>query len=151
MIANGRQCPITKREPRNFEGTVATLLTQEEDTSPGEAPFRRLRLDAMRSQIADLRAEVGEDDALKDGERPLHTGDAFDRLPQAPIAARIAAGLTRAALAKRLGIHVQQVQRYEASGHAAASTRRVGEVVRALGVGVRIEIAVPPKGANSAD
>jgi hypothetical protein len=144
MIANERQYRITKRELRNFEGAVAALLAKGEDTPPDDALFRQLQLDAMRSQIADLRAEVGEYEALKAGERPVQTVDAFDRLPQALIAARIAAGLTQADPAKRLGIHVQQVQRYEASGYAAASMQRVTEVVHALGVGVRIDVALPP-------
>lgn len=143
MIANERQYRITKRELRNFEGAVSTLLAQGDDTHPDDALFRQLQLDAMRSQIDDLRVEVSEYEALKAGEHPVRTVDAFDRLPQALIAARIAAGLTQADLAKRLCVHVQQVQRYEASGYASASLQRVNEIVLALEIGVRIDVMLP--------
>lgn len=150
MIANERQSRITKRELRNFEGAVATLLAEGNDAIPDDALFRQMQLDAMRSQIDDLRAEVREYEALKAGERPIQIVDAFDRLPQALIAARIAAGMTQTDLAKRLGLHVQQVQRYEASGYASASMQRVGEVVRALGVGVRIDVTSSPNWVSKA-
>lgn len=142
MIANERQYRITSRELRKFEGAVSTLSAGEDDPASDDALFRQLQLDAMRSQLDDLRTELREYEALKSGKRPIQTIETFERLPQALIAARIAAGMTQADLAKRLGLHVQQVQRYEASGYASASMQRIGQVVRALGIGVRIDLTV---------
>lgn len=146
MIANERQYRITRRELRKFEGAVSTLSAREDDSASDDALFRQLQLDAMRSQLDDLRTELREYEALKSGKRPIQTIETFERLPQALIAARIAAGLTQGDLALRLGIHVQQVQRYEASDYASASMRRVGQVVRALGVGVRIDLTLGGRG-----
>ncbi|MBA2521667.1 MAG: helix-turn-helix transcriptional regulator, partial [Chloroflexia bacterium] len=104
---------------------------------------REIQLDAMRSQLADLRAETTEYDDLRSGRTRLVKIESFDQLPRAIIAARIAAGLTQADLAERLGAHEQQVQRYEATNYASASMRRVSEVIEALGMTVREEILLP--------
>jgi transcriptional regulator with XRE-family HTH domain len=55
-----------------------------------------------------------------------------ETLPDTLIRARIAAGLSQAALAERLGMKPQQVQRYEATKYASASLTRLLEVARAI-------------------
>jgi transcriptional regulator with XRE-family HTH domain len=52
------------------------------------------------------------------------------------IKARIARGWSQTQLASALGIAVQQVQRYEASGYASASLTRLADVAKALGIDV---------------
>jgi transcriptional regulator with XRE-family HTH domain len=66
----------------------------------------------------------------------------FEELPRALIQARIARGLTQRQLAERLGLKEQQIQRYEATGYASASLKRVGAVIQALDLQVHEEIAV---------
>ena len=56
----------------------------------------------------------------------------LEDLSETLIRARIAAGLTQAELAERLGMKPQQVQRYEASQYASASLERLQEVARAI-------------------
>ena len=140
MITNERQYRITKNEIRKFEVAIAALLEQgvEQDTDDGL--FRRLQVEAMRSQLADLRDEVEEFEALKSGQRPVLEFDSFDQLPRGLISARIAAGMTQGDLARKLGIHEQQVQRYESTNYASASLRRVQDVIDALGVAVQLRV-----------
>lgn len=149
MIGNERQYRITKRERDTFDRVIAEMAEQDIDGTTDDGLFRDLQLAAMRSQLADLRAEVDEYEAIKSGERSRLTLDSFDQLPRALIAARIAAGLTQSDLAQRLGVHVQQIQRYEANGYASASTRRINDIVRALGVGIQIDVSLPPLGQPS--
>ena len=56
------------------------------------------------------------------------------------IEARIAAGLTQLALAERLGIAEQQVQRYEATTYAGVSIERIQAVADAVGLRIHEEI-----------
>ncbi|MDP9364099.1 MAG: helix-turn-helix domain-containing protein [Chloroflexota bacterium] len=149
MITNERQYRITRREMGKFEEAIAALSEREVDRASEDALFRDLQIAAMRSQLDDLQADIDEYQAIKSGERSRLTLDSFDQLPRALVAARIAAGLTQGDLANRLGVHVQQVQRYEASGYASASTRRVTEVVRALGISIQIDVALAPAGQTS--
>ena len=57
--------------------------------------------------------------------------------------ARIASGLTHRALADRLGLKEQAVQRYEATDYASANFGRLAEVADALGVQIRQELHLP--------
>ena len=43
--------------------------------------FRRLQVDAMRSRLADLRAEVDAYESLNGGQRRLLTGSTVDQFP----------------------------------------------------------------------
>ena len=76
--------------------------------------------DAFQSQLADLRRELEEYEALKQGAVSSIAIDSFDDLGLGLIKARIAAGLSQKALAKRLGIKEQQIQRYEAERYVSA-------------------------------
>lgn len=145
MITNERQYRITKSEIRKFEAAVAALDEHGGDRDTDDGLFRRVQVDAMRSQLADLRADVEEYDALKSGQQPVLELDSFDQLPRGLISARIAAGLTQGDLATKLGIHEQQVQRYEATNYASASLQRVQDVIDALGVGVHLRFRTPAR------
>jgi transcriptional regulator with XRE-family HTH domain len=140
MITNEQQYKITKSEAGKFEAAIAALLAQEPAAESDDDLFRRLQVDAMQSQLADLRTELAEYEALKTGQRPLLELDSFDKLPRALIAARIAAGMTQCDLADRLGVHERQSQRYEASNYASAGLQRIDEVIDALGVAIRAAV-----------
>jgi predicted nucleotidyltransferase/DNA-binding XRE family transcriptional regulator len=49
------------------------------------------------------------------------------------VESRKSSGLTQAVLARAIGVHRQQVQRWEATQYRSASLERVGEVAHALG------------------
>src|SRR5206468_3589307 len=97
---------------------------------------------ALQSQLDSLKAEIAEYEALRSGKRKSFEAESFQDLPRLLIQARIARGLTQKQLAQRLGIKEQQIQRYEATGYASASLKRINQVIQALGVRVREEVAL---------
>jgi transcriptional regulator with XRE-family HTH domain/Zn-dependent peptidase ImmA (M78 family) len=69
--------------------------------------------------------------------------NSFDDLADGLIKARIASGLSQKALADRLSLKEQQIQRYEAERYASASFQRLREVADALGVRIKNDILLP--------
>ena len=107
------------------------------DAAQQSGPNTRLRtvqLEALQSQLSDLREEIREYEALKSGDFSFEPLKSISELPKLLIRARIASGLSQLDLANRLQLKQQQIQRYEASDYASASFSRIKEVVAALGV-----------------
>ncbi len=138
MIKNERQYRITKSQIAKFEAALEELSARS--GAPAEARLRTLEADALRSQLDELRDEVGKYERLRSGRREPISIESFDQLPQALIQARIAAGLSQRELAERLGLKEQQIQRYEATGYASASLTRIKEVIEALGASIAGEM-----------
>jgi transcriptional regulator with XRE-family HTH domain len=142
MISNERQYRITKARAVEFERALKKGVTGK---SRKDALWRRVQHDAIASQLADLRDELQAYDSLR--KRGVETLEvtSFDDLPRALVMARIAAGLTQKELGRRLGIKEQQIQRYEATGYAAASLDRIREVIGALGLRLGKGVFFPEK------
>ena len=135
MIRNERQYRITRAQAGKFRRALADLESAPE--TRGVHPLlKKAQIDGLRSQLEDLEAELEEYRALRSGKRHVLELHSFDDLPRTLVQARIAAGLSQRALAAKLGIREQQVQRYEASDYQSASLERVSKVIRALGLRV---------------
>jgi ribosome-binding protein aMBF1 (putative translation factor) len=143
MISNEREYQITKEEAERFERAIQAGDRQGTDLDP---LIRQAMREAMESQLEELREELVEYDALRYGHIAVLELDALDKLPEALIRARIAAGLTQKQLAQRLGMKEQQIQRYEARRYAGASLARVQAVAEALGVKIRQQVVLPTVG-----
>jgi transcriptional regulator with XRE-family HTH domain len=149
MIKNERQYKITKAQAEKFEQALARLAHTPQSDAGGNQLLREMEEEALRSQLADLREELEEYEALRSGARPVLTIESFDEFPRALIKARIGAGISQRELADRLSLKEQQIQRYEETEYASASIERVKEVIKALGVRVREEIFLPKEQATS--
>lgn len=136
MITNERQYRISKAELRRFEEANDAQQT----SAPGKGVDPRVH-DAMgaslRSEIEELRAQIKRYEDLRDGHVNQRELEGFLDLLTALVEARIAAGLTQKALAERLGLQEQQVQRWEANLYSGVGMERLQEVADALGMGVR--------------
>jgi ribosome-binding protein aMBF1 (putative translation factor) len=127
MIQNQHQYRVTKTALAEFERAL-----EQYTPSPKLHPrLAKAQRDAMQGQIDTLKAELRAFEALQTLENPVPL-EALEELPRRLVQARVAAGLTQAALAKRLGLKTQQVQRYEASQYASASYTRLVQVARAI-------------------
>jgi transcriptional regulator with XRE-family HTH domain/Zn-dependent peptidase ImmA (M78 family) len=142
MITNERQYKITRSEADRFRKAISVLATSPArvDVHPRLVQAER---EAMESQLADLQAELAEYDRLKSADLSVVTINSFDELADGLIKARIAAGLSQKALATRLGLKEQQIQRYEAERYASASYQRLREIADALGIRIKNDILLP--------
>jgi ribosome-binding protein aMBF1 (putative translation factor) len=109
---------------------------------------RQALRDQYESQIDELRAELADYEALRQGQVAVLELDSLSELPEALIRARTAAGLSQAALAERLGLKKQQIQRYEATRYARVGIERLQAVADALGVKIREQVILPVSGAE---
>ena len=96
--------------------------------------LKKAQVAALRSQLHDLKAELREYESLRSGHHVIAALPPLEELPLVLIRARIASGITQQGLARKLGIHAQQVQRYEATDYRSASLERLEAVARALGL-----------------
>ncbi|MFC1611498.1 helix-turn-helix domain-containing protein [Myxococcota bacterium] len=143
MIKNERQYRITKAQVTRFQDALANLPKPNNAPSGVHPRIVQAEHDALQSQCDDLRAELEEYNAIRDGQRKILALSSFAELPTALVQARIAAGMSQRDLAKALGLKEQQIQRYEATGYASASVKRVQEVMDALGVEVTENVFLP--------
>lgn len=142
MITNERQYKISRSEADRFRKAIGDLAKgpARADVHPRLLQAER---EAMESQLADLQAEIAEYDRLKSADLSVISINSFDELADGLIKARIAGGLSQKALADRLNLKEQQIQRYEAERYASASYQRLREIADALGVRIKNDILLP--------
>ncbi len=140
MITNERQYKITRKRAVGFARAIEQFDTRSHECTDVHPRLLRAELEALKSQLADLRTELEEYEQLKSADLPAISVASFDELANGLIKARIAAGLSQRALAQRLNLKEQQIQRYEAERYASASYRRLCEVAHASGVRVENEM-----------
>jgi len=133
MITNEVQYRATKAHLAKFEEAIANL----EKESIGDHKRRALELGALRSQAADLQAEIDEYELLRSGTQTTFEAASLAALAGALVKARIAKGWTQRQLADALGVAEQQIQRYETTEYTSASLARLCDVADALGTEIR--------------
>jgi len=102
---------------------------------------------ALRSQAADLEAELAEYELLRSGKLTSFEAHSLAQLAEALVKARIAKGWTQRQLADALGVAEQQIQRYGATRYGAASLARLCDIADALGTEVREVVSLSPDAA----
>jgi hypothetical protein len=112
MISNERQYRITKAEADKFRRTLDALKAQGHLREGVHPLLVKAERGALQSQLDDLLAELAEYKRLKAGDVSVIEVESFDDLARGLIKARIAAGLSQRALADRLSLKEQQIQRY---------------------------------------
>jgi transcriptional regulator with XRE-family HTH domain len=140
VITNERQYRITKTWLERFQQARAGVEEQGGNLHPRA---RQALRDQYDSQIEELRGQLAEYEALRRGQVAVLELESLGELPEALIRARAAAGLSQEALAERLGLKKQQVQRYEATRYAGVSLERVQAIADALGAKIREQVMLP--------
>jgi DNA-binding XRE family transcriptional regulator len=136
VITNERQYRISKTQLKRFEDDIAA----HDARPPGADVDPRLRQamrDALASEADELRAQLERYEHLRDGAITGRELDSLRDLPTALIEARIAANLTQRALADRIGVAEQQVQRWEATAYAGVGLERIQDIADALHTRIR--------------
>lgn len=130
MIYSDKQYGVSSAQLSKLQEALAAAM----ERASVQPWLKQAEIDALKSQIADIEAELAEYDLLKSGQVSFSKTYALEELPQVLVQARIAFGLSQTDLAEKLGMKPQQVQRYEATDYMGASLGRLIEIARALGV-----------------
>ncbi len=85
--------------------------------------------------MEELRADIAEYEAIRDGHAVIEINDLSD-LPLAMIKKRIRLGLTQRELAERIGVHEQQVQRWEENEYQGVRFDTIERVAGALDIAI---------------
>jgi HTH-type transcriptional regulator / antitoxin HigA len=130
MIYSDRQYSASSDQRAKLHEALAAAQERVSD----QLWLKQAEIDALKSQIADIEAELAEYDLLKSGQVSFSKTYALEELPHVLVQARIASGISQTDLAEKLNMKPQQVQRYEATDYMGASLARLIEVSRVLGV-----------------
>jgi len=130
MIKNEKQYKITHSWLKKFEEGRKKI-----DSLPKskEQPWlRQAQRGSLEAQIRQLKEEIQEYEALKSGKIVVPSLDVLATVPELLIKKRIANGWTLEQLADRLGLHYQQIQRYESTDYATATFETMQKVAAVL-------------------
>lgn len=130
MIYSDKQYSVSSAQLTKLRDALAAA----KDRATDQLWLKQAEIDALKSQIADVEAEIAEYDLLKSGQVSFSKTYALEELPRVLVQARIASGMSQTDLAAKLSMKPQQVQRYEATDFMGASLSRLIEVSHALGV-----------------
>lgn len=130
MIYSDKQYGVSRTQLAKLQDALATAKERASD----QAWLKKAEIDGLKSQIADIEAELAEYDLIKSGQVSFSKTYALEELPRVLVQARIASGMSQTGLAEKLGMKPQQIQRYEATDYMGASLGRLIEISNALAV-----------------
>jgi HTH-type transcriptional regulator/antitoxin HigA len=130
MIYSDKQYGVSSAQLAKFQDALVAAKARASE----KAWLKQAEIDGLKSQIADIKAELAEYVLLKSGQVSFSKAYALEELPRVLVQARIASGMSQTDLAETLGMKPQQVQRYEATDYMGASLGRLIEISKALGV-----------------
>jgi|SRR5262245_12974474 len=132
-IKNEWQYRHAKAQARKFAEVLAHF-DERPEAHPGVHPrLIRAQKETVASELELLREEIKKYEKLRRKKAVAPRRLKFiSELPETLVKARIASGLTQAALAKKLGLKAQQIQRYEATNYAQASLARIQQIARVI-------------------
>ncbi|KKB84723.1 DNA-binding protein [Devosia limi DSM 17137] len=130
MIYSEKQQSVSSAQLKKLRDALNVATARVSD----QAWLKQAEINALKSQIADIEAEILEYDLLKSGQVSFSKTYSLEELPRVLVQARIASGMSQTDLAEKLGMKPQQIQRYEATDYSGANLGRLVEVSKALGV-----------------
>lgn len=130
MIKNEKQYKIAKCWLKKFEQGRRRI--DKLPPAGSQQWLRQSQRGSLDAQVQQLQEEIAEYEGLKSGKITVPELDALSSLPELLIKKRIANGWTLAQLAEKLGLHHQQIQRYESTDYATATFETMQRVAAAL-------------------
>ena len=130
MIHSDRQYRISGGELAKLRSALAATEAQPRE----EEWLQEIEVAGLKSQIAEIEADIAHYDMLKAGEVSIAKSFSLAALPDVLIEARIASGMSQTDLGAAIGVQAQQIQRYEASRYMGASLARMIDISKVLNV-----------------
>jgi ribosome-binding protein aMBF1 (putative translation factor) len=130
MIKNEKQYKITRNLLVNWQENHRLLLSKPIPNTPAWIYKEQLR--TVEEEISQLKKQLKEYEETKSGKRKLPNLLLLEEIPNLLVKWRLARNLTQKALAKKLGMHENQLQRYENTNYAGASLSTVLQIARVL-------------------
>ena len=131
MIKNDRQYQVTCKNLADFRASL--LLLEERGAVDTPKWLYDEQLKTVKGEIARLVKLVEEFENLKVGKEKLPAlSSAVQNVPDLLIKYRIAKHLTQRELAQLLGLHEQQIQKYESTNYGAASLDTICRIADVL-------------------
>jgi DNA-binding XRE family transcriptional regulator len=131
MIKNERQYQTTCKLLADFRASLV-LLEQGKDSSTPKWLYDE-QLKTVKAEISRLESQIKEFDELKVGKTKLPAlSSVVYGVPELLIKYRIAKHLTQRELAQLLGLHEQQIQKYESTNYGGASFDTICLIADAL-------------------
>jgi HTH-type transcriptional regulator/antitoxin HigA len=140
MITNDKQYKTTKLQIDNFKSSLEAVSIATLANGNTHPKIIEAQKSAIESQLNELIAEIKEYEDLKAGRILVTEINDLSELPLALIKSRIANGLTQADFAEKLGMKMQQVQRYESEKYASTSLKSLIRVAETLGLKLKADI-----------
>jgi HTH-type transcriptional regulator/antitoxin HigA len=142
MITNDRQYKITKNQIEEFESALNSISSIDisiNDIHPRIVEFQK---EAIQVKLKELTQEVFEYDELKSGKIAIAEITDLKELPLTLIKARIANRLTQSDLAERVGVKMQQIQKYESEKYESASVKTLLKIAEALEIRINGDVQI---------
>lgn len=131
MIKNDRQYQVSCKNLADFRASLVLL----EERGAGDSPkwLYEEQLKTVKGEIARLEKLILDFENLKVGKVILPAlSSAVQHVPDLLIKYRIAKHLTQRELAQILGLHEQQIQKYESTNYGAASLDTICRIADVL-------------------
>jgi len=142
MITNDRQYKISKSQIENFQHSLDSLTLTSDNAKNIHLKLFEVQKSAIESQLKDLISDVREYENLKEGKIAITEVSNLKSLPLTLIKARIANGLTQSELAEKVGVKMQQIQRYEAEKYDSASVKTLLKIAEHLNININAEVQI---------
>ena len=133
MIKTDAQRARTVVQIRGFRRALGRA---DRDGSPRSAAVTG----SYEGVIRQLEGELREYDRLKSGELELRPLERLDQIASLVVKVRIAKGLSRNELARRLGVSPHVISRYEDSDYQTVPIGRLQEILDAVGVRIMVTL-----------
>ena len=130
MIKNERQYKITKKLLAEWETNHYLLHSGPLAKFP--VWLHGAQRETVMREIKQLKAQLREYESVRSGRKKLFDISFVNQLPESLINWRIACNLTQKELARLLGLHEQQIQRYENTAYSGASLATISQIAKIL-------------------
>lgn len=128
MIKNEKQYQNAKKQLQEFN--KAHQMYADRLNNGDETAFFSMK--NVESLIEEMESDISEYEDLQNGKQTVVTLQSFGELPDLLIKARIAKNWTQADLAEKVKLNEQQIQKYESTDYAGASTWKLLFILDAL-------------------